>query len=103
MKARLPSLILQPIIENAVKHGVAGAPPPSTIAIEASADEAQLVIRVRDSGRGSGTKAKGAGIGLANVRQRLQLVYGPGNADVMAGRVDDHAFQVTLTLPLEIA
>jgi len=99
--ARVPALILQPIVENAVKYGVAGAPPPATIAIDAAAKGSQLVLKVRDSGKGGG-KA-GAGIGLANIRQRLQLIYGAVNADLQAGPVASGGFEVTLCLPLELA
>lgn len=99
--ARVPALILQPIVENAVKYGVAGAPPPATIAIDASAEGSQLILKVRDSGKGGGKT--GAGIGLANIRQRLQLIYGAENADLHAGPVADGGFEVALTLPLELA
>ena len=102
--AKVPALILQPIVENAVKYGVAGSPPPSTISIEASSKGSRLALRVSDSGKGVGAKAKkGAGIGLANVRQRLQLIYGADNADLVAGRAEGGEFRVELTLPLELA
>ena len=101
--ALVPSLILQPIVENAVKYGVAGAPPPSTVDIEATSDGARLTLRVRDSGKGSGSTAKGAGIGLANVRQRLQLIYGAGNAELTAGPLADGSFEAAISLPLESA
>lgn len=101
--AKVPALILQPIVENAVKYGVAGSPPPSTISIEASSKGSRLALRVSDSGKGIGAKAKkGAGIGLANVRQRLQLIYGADNADLVARRAEGGEFQVELILPLEI-
>lgn len=99
--AKVPALILQPVVENAVKYGVAGSPPPSTISIHASSKDGRLLLRVSDSGNGIGEKAtKGAGIGLANVRQRLQLIYGADNADLAAGPDDGGHFQVELSLPL---
>jgi two-component system LytT family sensor kinase len=97
----VPSLILQPIVENAVKYGVAGAPPPSTIAIDAAAEADKLVLTVRDSGKGGCHGSKGAGIGLANIRQRLLLIYGGKRTDLTTGRLPDGSFQVRLTLPLE--
>ena len=102
-EAQVPALILQPIVENAVKFGVAGSPPPSCIAIHASTDGSRLHLRVRDGGEGGGSKAKqGTGIGLANVRQRLQLTYGPGNTELTAGIVEG-GYEVDLTLPLVVA
>ena len=101
--ALVPSLILQPIVENAVKHGVAGAPPPSTITIEASSGDDILVLSVTDSGNGSSLASKGAGIGLANVRQRLLLIYGEGRTNLLAGRLSDGRFRVGISLPLEFA
>ena len=100
--ALVPSLILQPIVENAVKYGVAEASPPATIAIRAMASGEQLTIEVIDSGKGSKQASPGGGIGLANVRQRLDLLYG-GATDLVAGREPDGRFRVQLSLPLETA
>lgn len=101
-QARVPALILQPIIENAVKYGVAGAPPPSAVAITAWAEDARLFLQVKDSGKAVSKPAPGAGIGLANVQQRLQLLYGADNVELTAGQLDDGSYLVTLTLPLEV-
>lgn len=100
--ALVPSLILQPIVENAVKYGVAAAPPKATISIEARAEGGTLVLQVADSGRGSGAQTGGSGIGLANVRQRLALLYGEAASGLSAGRDADGQFQVQVTLPLEM-
>ena len=105
--ALVPSLILQPIVENAVKYGVAGSPPPSRIAIKASRDgqgsESRLAIEVTDSGRG-GTKPAppGAGIGLRNVTERLRLLYGARQSLDRSAAVDE-GYRVRLTLPVERA
>ena len=101
--ALVPSLILQPIIENAVKYGVAGAPPPATIAIRASSADGQLMVEVIDSGKGANQNSPGGGIGLTNVRQRLALLYGEASIDVAAGREADGRFRVRITMPLEKA
>lgn len=102
MSAKVPALILQPIIENAVKYGVASAPPPATIAIKAWNGEGHLQIRVTDSGKGSATKAQGAGIGLANVLQRLRVIYGEDRTRLEAARLADQSFSVELAFPLEL-
>jgi two-component system LytT family sensor kinase len=102
-EARVPALILQPIVENAVKYGVAGAPPPATISVSATRSGSRLLLEVRDSGAGTPKKASGSGIGLVNVLERLRLIYGRANVDLSAGRLESGGFQVRLSLPLEFA
>lgn len=101
--AQVPSLILQPIVENAVKYGVAGAPPPSSIAIRAHAEESRLLLEVTDSGNSNSQGAKGGGIGLANIRERLRLIYGKDCSKLTAERMLSGGFRVELAFPLEIA
>jgi signal transduction histidine kinase len=100
--ALVPSLILQPIVENAVKYGVAAAPPNATIVIAAHAGNGRLVLEVTDSGKGTGSQNGGSGIGLANVRQRLALIYGEHLSGLSAGRDADGQFRVQVALPLEL-
>ena len=102
-EALVPALILQPIVENAVKYGVAGAPPPGHIAVRAWCEEGRLLLEVIDSGKGHPTNTQGAGIGLANVRQRLKLIYGEDKTELTAGRLQDGRFRVRLAFPLERA
>ena len=99
--ALVPSLILQPIIENAVKYGVSEAPPPAAISVKAQAVGQKLVLEVVDSGKGRGSPAAGAGIGLANVRERLALLYGDDESGLTAGRDSEGQFKVEISLPLE--
>jgi signal transduction histidine kinase len=99
----VPALILQPIVENAVKYGVAGAPPPATILIRASEANRKLQLEVVDSGKGSPEYASSGGIGLANIEQRLSLLYGEGQSGLEAGRDPDGPFRVRLSLSLEAA
>lgn len=100
--ALVPSLILQPIIENAVKYGVAEAPPPATISVNVRAVDNRLFLEVVDSGKGRGSAAVGgAGIGLANVRERLSLIYGDEHSGLTAGRDPEGRFRVEINLPLE--
>jgi two-component system LytT family sensor kinase len=100
--AKVPALILQPIIENAVKYGVASAPPPATIDIKAWQSGRTLHIQVTDSGMSSAPKKTGAGIGLSNVLQRLRLIYGENRARLVATKLEDGSFQVELAFPLEL-
>ena len=99
--ALVPALILQPIVENAVKYGVAGTPPPASISISASVMDGTLQLEVVDSGKGAPHAKSGGGIGLANVGQRLSLLYGEGRSSLDAARDPDGAFRVRISLPLE--
>jgi sensor histidine kinase YesM len=73
----VPRFVLQPLIENAIRHGLRGRERPGTIEIAASIDDGSLVIRVSDDGVGLGrATTNGHGIGLANVRERLRILYG---------------------------
>ena len=99
-EAMVPALILQPIVENAVKYGVASAPPPATIAIRAWQSDGRLHIKVRDSGKSASPKS-GAGIGLSNIRQRLRLIYGEERTNLTGGTLADGSFEVKLEFPLE--
>ena len=75
--ALVPSLILQPLVENAVEHGVARSAGLGRIEILANREGADLVLRVRDDGPGIGTVQRDRpGVGLRNTRARLQALYG---------------------------
>jgi two-component system, LytTR family, sensor kinase len=78
LEARLPSLILQPLVENAVQHGIAAATGAGTLIIAARRDARFLQLEIRDNGPGlaQGSVDRRQGIGLANTRARLQRLYG---------------------------
>ena len=99
--AAVPALILQPLVENAIKHGVAKSMPPTTIRISAGRDGEQLVLRVSNKGTvGPSTPVSCTnGIGLANVRERLAEHYGPAQ-DVSVVRGPGR-YEVSLAIPLE--
>jgi two-component system LytT family sensor kinase len=100
MKALVPALILQPLVENAIRHGIEPQRGPGLISIEARREDQQLHLMVRDNGRGmSGADPNSAvrrGIGLANTQARLQGLYGQsqgfslGKAEPQGCRVDIH-------------
>ncbi|MCW5647949.1 MAG: histidine kinase [Sphingopyxis sp.] len=98
--ACVPVLILQPIIENAIKYGV--APSKGTIAVRltASSEYGLLVLRIEnDIDPKAPVPASGTGLGLGNVRERLLTRYGPA-AGCEWGPSDDGGFVVSLWLPL---
>lgn len=85
--ARVPGMILQPLVENSVKHAVASTSGKVTITLSAREEAGQLVITVADDGRGKpmpGRGHAGHGIGLANVRERLGARFG-AEASIVSG------------------
>lgn len=100
--ACVPGLILQPLVENAVKHGVAATNRAVTIAIRAVQDGDRLSVTVADDGGANGdSKCDGAGIGLANVRERLAARFGRDARFHAEG--SERGFAVTLTMPLVLS
>jgi two-component system, LytTR family, sensor kinase len=78
LEARVPSLVLQPLAENAVRHGIAPSIAGGSVEVAAVREGEQLVLRVRDTGVGLSPGSESAGgVGLRNVRARLQHLY-PG-------------------------
>jgi two-component system LytT family sensor kinase len=80
LDALVPNMILQPLVENAIRHGVSPCETPSTISISAYRAGDKLRVEVSDDGPGlqSGWRAgEGGGIGLANTVERLKRLYGP--------------------------
>jgi hypothetical protein len=98
--ACVPGMILQPLIENSIKHGVAAIGRPVTIAIAAWPEGDRLVLSVSDDGPGTGGASNGLGIGLANVRDRLQARFG-AEASIVAGPQPEGGYRTVLRLPLQ--
>jgi two-component system LytT family sensor kinase len=98
--ALAPSFILQPLLENSIKHGLGQSTRPITIELGAARDGTDLKLWVQDDGDGGAAPARAnLGVGLENVRQRLATLYGKG-AHVRSEPCLPHGFRVTLTLPL---
>jgi signal transduction histidine kinase len=100
--ALVPSLIVQPLVENAVRHAVAVSTGPVRLTIAAQADGDHLRIRVRDSGANGAAPRRvlpGTGVGLANVAERLKTRYGE-DCGFAAGTLPDGGFEVTFAIPL---
>lgn len=93
----VPPLLLQPLAENAIKHGVAGMLDGGDVRLEAQRDGDTCVIRVGNAFDAEALATRGTGTGLRNVRERLAVHYGA--AASFESRVDGDRFVVTLRLP----
>ena len=106
--ARLPALILQPIVENAIKYAV--SPTRDKVTLRISAREAgpgRFTVEVGNSGKTasdgrSGGMPEGTGVGLGNVCERLRARFGAA-ASCEFGPLDDGGYRVVMTLPLDRA
>ena len=98
--AIVPALILQPLVENAIKHGVATSPPPTRIIVSARRDSDLLALSVVDTGNAAVERLAplGEGVGTANVRQRLAEYFGSRQSLVLAPGLG--RFEARITMPL---
>jgi LytS/YehU family sensor histidine kinase len=92
-------MLLQPLVENAVKHGIGQLIEPGTIRIRAVRAGSLLRIVVENDVDPEAVSKRGAGVGLENVRRRLAAAYGI-DASAHWSR-EDHVFRVELALPAE--
>jgi len=93
--AMVPAMILQPLFENAIRHGIESTPGPGRIDLRCHVVEGRLRLEVTNTGRGM-TQA-GHGVGLANLRSRLSLLYG-ALAELEANP-SPSGFEVSVSLP----
>lgn len=101
--ALVPTFVLQPLVENALEHGVRRLDSTGHVEIEASREGGSLLISVRDNGSGEhGVAREGLGIGLANTRARLDALYGASAELRLTPRVDE-GMEAALRLPLRFA
>lgn len=96
----VPPLILQPLVENAIRHGIADRPDGGCVTLNARVDHSRLFLHVQDDGTGE-TNHSGEGFGLKSIQRRLAAVYG----DQARLNMDRSAsgFMVTIELPIQTA
>jgi two-component system LytT family sensor kinase len=100
-RASVPLLLLQPLIENATRHGIAQLERGGTIAISAHVKDGQLEIVVENDGLvASAASQEKAGVGLANVRARLAVLYGERHI-IVTTRRPEGGFRVEIRIPFE--
>jgi LytS/YehU family sensor histidine kinase len=103
--ALLPSLLLQPLIENAIKYAVAKRVEGGRLEIGARRDGDTLELRVADDGPGcaafeNGGMPAGHGVGLVNTRERLRVLYGERQSFVAKNR-EPRGLEITIRMPFE--
>ena len=99
--AVFPSMMLQTLVENAIKHGLEPKPEGGLLEIGAEIVDGQLAVHVRDTGIGFMPNAEG-GVGLANVRERLKALYN-GRAELIISVPPAGGTCATIKVPYEIA
>jgi sensor histidine kinase YesM len=94
----MPPMMLQTLVENAIKHGLEPVTGGGTIWILAREVDGKIAVTVADDGRGFSEVGGGTGIGLKNVRERLKLAYGD-KASFAIGANFPKGVAATITLP----
>ncbi|WP_345777364.1 histidine kinase [Lysobacter sp. MMG2] len=94
----LPPMVLQTLVENAIKHGLEPRTGGGTVWIRARRVDDVVTVTVADDGEGFNTKNSGTGIGLKNVRERLRLLYGASAALSVVANFP-HGVAATLSVP----
>jgi len=106
--ARFPPMMLQSLVENAIRHGLEPKAEGGSISVRAEVQDGQLIVQVQDTGvgfapepPGASTGVEGGGIGLSNIRARLQLLYG-AKATLHTSSPSTGGACVTITVPYQL-
>jgi len=104
LRAQVPNLLLQPLVENAIKHGIAKRVVGGTVRVTGTGDNGTLRLSVSNDGPGNATEGETtqSGVGLANLRTRLQILHG-NDSELHLRRAVNGAAEVVVTLPLKEA
>ena len=102
LDARAPYLILQPLVENAIRHGIAPRSTPGTVEIRADCKNDKLILEVRDDGPGiSPSRTPKDGVGISSTRARLQGLYGAAH-QLELRNAPEGGLVVTLVMPFQL-
>ncbi len=103
LDARVPYLILQPLVENAIRHGIAKHAGPGRVEVRVAHGENRLRLEVEDNGRASRSSPEllKPGVGLSNIRARLHQLYGADAALAIEPGDGTRGLRVSIVLPLE--
>jgi len=95
----VPTLILQPLVENAIRHGIEPQTAPGLVVIEAQRKDGLLQLSVADNGAGmQKSTGKPPGIGLANTKARIEELYG-SSARLILNSKSGEGFSVQIEIP----
>lgn len=97
----VPPLLLQPLVENAVRHGIADRPEGGAVRLRATVAHGRLILSVSDDGSGSPIEGSSHGLGLVSASRRLSAMY--GNAASLRTASDASGFSVHIELPSTFA
>ncbi len=101
LSAEFPSMMIQSLVENAIKHGLEPKAEGGKITVKAEIVHGKLAVTVADTGMGFGKAATaGTGVGLANIRERIKLLYGERASVTVADNTPSGTI-VTLTVPYQ--
>lgn len=100
-EARVPSLILQPLVENALKHGVSSTHGGGRVTLSARKQDDRLIVAIADDGPGPSTAPTDSGIGLANTRERLRQMYGE-RGDLTLRTGDEGGTVAQIAMPFRV-
>jgi len=101
LESQVPSLIVLPLVENAIRHGLSTKVGPGRLRISAGAEGATLVLTVVDDGLGSAVPLR-LGVGIVNSRERLEAIYG-GRAALEVDTTPGEGFRARIRMPPERA
>lgn len=104
LQASVPNLLLQPLVENAIRHGVAPRATTGIVEVRSARKNGHLELQVRDNGPGLSnfaTSSNGGGIGLANTKERLEKLY-RSDYELELSNVASGGLQVTVTIPFQL-
>jgi LytS/YehU family sensor histidine kinase len=94
----MPAMILQPLLENAVKHGVNTMLTACNIILKAECNESYLDISISNTFDPDAVPRKGTGTGLSNVKKRMAAIY--GRSDLLSSKTTEQTFEVKLHIPV---
>jgi sensor histidine kinase YesM len=101
LDSKIPCFLLQPLVENAIRHGIAPMEGEGIVSTSVMRKGNFLHLSVRDNGKGTqGSPNKGHGIGLRNTEDRLEYFY-PKNHEFLWGQGNGGGFEVSITIPYE--